>query len=121
MKDIYLSLQMTFILLTDLIFLKQNGSYKVTHPIKRQRYYCDNYFTWHKNRFCDHVKTCSGIAGIVYKFENQKLVSFHDNFKYVVDLAFTGYFDFETTTGDSILHDSKMFVISHYQIYSISY
>ena len=28
------------------------------------------------------------------------------------DLPFTGYFDFERTTGDSILHDPKMFGIS---------
>ena len=32
------------------------------------------------------------------------------------DLPFTVYFNFETTTGDSILHDPKMFVISYCQI-----
>ena len=34
------------------------------------------------------------------------------------DLPFTVYFDFETTTGDSILHDPKIFVISYCQIYA---
>ena len=34
------------------------------------------------------------------------------------DLYFTVYFDFETITGDNILHDSKMFVISYRQIYT---
>ena len=34
------------------------------------------------------------------------------------DLPFTVYFDFETTTSDSILHDPKIFVISYCQIYS---
>ena len=34
------------------------------------------------------------------------------------DLYFTVYFDFEITTGDNILHDSKMFVISYCQIYT---
>ena len=34
------------------------------------------------------------------------------------DLPFTVYFDFERTTGDSILHGPKMFVISYCQIYS---
>ena len=34
------------------------------------------------------------------------------------DLPFTVYFNFETTTGYSILHDPKMFVISSCQIYS---
>ena len=110
---------MTFILLTDFIIpKKENGSDKVTHLITRQYYYCDKYFTWHKSRFYDHVKTCSDIARIVYKFGNQKVVSFQGNCKYMGYLPFTVYFDFETTTGDSILHDPKMFVISYCQIYS---
>ena len=32
------------------------------------------------------------------------------------DFPFVVFFDFETTTGDSILHDSKMFVINYCQI-----
>lgn len=36
----------------------------------------------------------------------------------MADLSFTVYFDFKTTTGDSILHDPKMFVISYCQIYA---
>ena len=47
-----------------------------------------------------------------------KTVPFQDNFKYIRDLPFTVYFDFEITTGGSILHDSKMFVISYCQNYS---
>ena len=27
-----------------------------------------------------NIKSCSDIAGIVYKFENNKVVSFQDNF-----------------------------------------
>ena len=33
------------------------------------------------------------------------------------DLLFAVYFDFETTTGDRVLHNSKMFVIRYCQIY----
>ena len=33
-------------------------------------------------------------------------------------MPFTVYFDFETTTGDSIPHDPKMFVINYCQIYA---
>ena len=97
---------------------KKNESYKVTYPITRQCYYRDKYFIWHKSRFYDDVKTCSDIAGIVYKFENQKIILFQNNFKYMRDLPFTVYFDFETTTEDSILHDPKIFVISYCQFYS---
>ena len=34
------------------------------------------------------------------------------------DLPFTVYFDFETTTGDSVLLDKKMYVISYSQVYT---
>ena len=34
------------------------------------------------------------------------------------DFAFTVYLDFDTTTGDSILHDPKKFLIRYSQIYS---
>ena len=33
-------------------------------------------------------------------------------------MPFTVYFDFETTIGDSILHNPKMFAISYCQIYT---
>ena len=66
----------------------------------------------------NHVKTYSDIAGIVYKLENHKTIYFRDNFKYMGDLPFTVYFYLETTTGDSILHEPKMFVISYCQIYA---
>ena len=64
------------------------------------------------------IKRCNNIAGIVYKFNNRKVVSFLDNFKYIGDLPFTVYFDFETTAGDSVTDDKKMFVISYCQIYA---
>ena len=33
------------------------------------------------------------------------------------DLPFTVYFDFETTTGDSVTDDKKMYIISYCQIF----
>ena len=53
------------------------------------------------------VQVCSSVAGVVYKFSNQKIVSFHDNFKFMGNLPLTVYFDFETTTGDSVINDKK--------------
>ena len=38
------------------------------------------------------------MPGVIYKSENQNLASFKDNFKYLSDLPFVAYFDFETTT-----------------------
>ena len=71
-----------------------------------------------KNNFLDHIKVCSSVSGIVYKFENNKIISFQENFKSMEDLLFTVYFDFETTKGDDITNDPKMFVISYCQIYA---
>ena len=59
----------------------------------------------HYSTFRKHIKSCSDIAGVVYKFENNKIVTFQDNFKYMGNFSFTVYFDFETTTGDNILQD----------------
>ena len=87
------------------------------HPTTRQCYYCDHYFA-SKQVFENHIKRCSNVAGIVYKFSNKKIVSFQDNFKYIGDLPFTVCFDFEITTGDSVTDDKKMFVISYCQIYT---
>ena len=83
---------------------KVKGHYRTYHLATRQYYYCDKYFACPANTFYQHTKICSDIAGTVYKFENNKVISFQDNFKYVGALAFTVYFDFETTTSYSILH-----------------
>ena len=41
------------------------------------------------------------MPGVIYKSENQNLASFKDNFKYLSDLPFAAYFDFETTTSSA--------------------
>ena len=45
------------------------------------------------------------MPGVIYKFENQNLVTFGDNLKHMVDLPCVAYFDFEPTT-DSGLQNS---------------
>lgn len=56
-------------------------------------------------------KKWTSIEGIVYSFKNNKIISFQGNFKYLGDISFTIYYDFEITTGDNIFQDPKMFVI----------
>ena len=51
-------------------------------------------------------------------FGNGQIINFQDNFKYLGDVLFTVYFDFEIATGDSAFFDSKMFAVSYCQIYS---
>lgn len=55
---------------------------------------------------------------IIYTFDNGKIISFQGNFKFLRDFPVTVYFDFETTTGDVVFFDPKMFAMSYCQIYS---
>ena len=77
----------------------QKGDYRLLHPAARQCRYCDNYFTCSKNEFLKYVKKCTSIEGIIYKCENNKIISFQDNFKHLGDVPFTICFDFKITTG----------------------
>ena len=76
-------------------------------------FYCNNYFPKSKEAFKIHVKKCASIEGIVYSFANGRIVSFQDNFNF----SFYRIFDFETITGDDIVKDLKIFVVSYCQIY----
>ena len=96
---------------------KVKGEYKLQDPTTRQCHYCKNCFVGSRNEFAKHVKRCSSIEGIIYSFDNNKIISFQDNFGHLGDVPFTVYFDFETTIGDNIFQDPKMFVISYCQIY----
>ena len=56
---------------------------------------------------------------IIYTFENGKIISFQSNLKYLGDVPFTVYYDFEITTGDIVFSDPKMFVVSYCRIYTV--
>ena len=63
-------------------------------------YECLSYSTFFlsKNCFEKHLKKSSRVPGILYRFENQSLVTFEDNYEFRGDSPFAAYFDFETTT-----------------------
>ena len=66
-----------------------------------------------------HLPICAAREGITYAFDNDQVLNFQDNLKYLADVPFTVYFDFETTTtGGSLFFDLEMFVVSYCQIYS---
>ena len=65
-----------------------------------------------------HLQVCAAKEGITCSFENGQIITFEDNFRYLGDVPFPVYFDFETTNGDSVFFDLKMFVVSYCQIYS---
>ena len=92
---------------------KVKGDKNFFNNTVRQCYYCENYFVKTKEALEKHTKVCAAKEGIIYTFENGKIISFQDNFKYLGDVPFTVYFGFETTTGDIIFSDRKMFVVSY--------
>lgn len=80
---------------------------KAIEKLKAQQcYYCNKYFS-NVSKFNAHVKCCSEISGITYKFEHKNIISFQNNFSYLVDLPFVIYFYYKTISGDSIFSDKK--------------
>ena len=64
------------------------------------------------------MTVCSQTDGIVYKFDNKSLVSYKDNYRFLGDLPFVAYFDFETTAGNGASMDKKMYVLNYCLIFA---
>ena len=88
---------------------------KIKCPIVRQCPFCENFFAKNEENMKHHIKICAAQEGITYCFNNGDIISFQDNFKYLDDVPFTVYFHFETTTGDTVFFDPKIFVVSYCQ------
>lgn len=77
------------------------GEEKISHRTVKQCHYCENFFAKTNENMKKHLSVCSAKGGITYTFDNGQIVNFQDNFKYLGDVPFMAYFDFETTTGNS--------------------
>ena len=53
----------------------------------------------------NHLSICATKERITYSFDNSQIIDYQDNFKYMGDVPFSVYFDFETTTGDAVFFD----------------
>ena len=67
-----------------------------------------------------HLSICAAKEGITYLFDNAQIIDYQDNYKYIGDLPFAVYFDFETTTENAVFFDWKMFVISYCMTFSFN-
>ena len=65
-----------------------------------------------------HLSICGARQGITYSFDNSQILNYQDHFKYQVDLLFSVYFDFETTMGNAVFFNPRMYVVSYCQIYT---
>ena len=50
----------------------------------------------------EHLPVCSAKEGLMFSFDNSQIIDYRDSYKYMGDLPFSIYFDFETTTEDAI-------------------
>ena len=76
------------------------GKEKVINRTVRQCHSCQNYFAKNHVKMQNHLSICAAKEGMTYSFDNSQIIDYQDNYKYMGDLPFTVYFDFETTTGD---------------------
>ena len=63
-----------------------------------------------------HLSCCAGKAGFTFLFDNEKIIDYQDHFKNLGDFPFAVYYDFETTTGNVVFFDAKMYVVSYCMI-----
>ena len=83
------------------------------HRTVYQCYYCQKIFAKSKENIKKDLSVCSAKEEITYAFDNGHILNYQDNFKYLGDLPFTVYLDFETTTGNSPFFNSAMYVMSY--------
>ena len=102
------------------IGLFKNGVEKISNRTVKQCHYCDNFFAKTDEKMNQHISVCSAKQGITYSFDNAQIIDYQDNYKYMGDLPFSVYFDFETTTGDAVFFHSKMYVVSYCMIVSFN-
>ena len=67
-----------------------------------------------------HLSVCTAKEGISYSFDNSQIIDYQENFKCMGDVPFSVYFDFETTTGDAVFFNLKMYVVSYCLIFTFN-
>ena len=91
----------------------RKGSKYVDHTTARQCHCCNHYFAKTEEKMNYHMSVCTAKAGVTYSFDYAKIIDYQDNYKFMGDVPFTVYFDFETTTGSVVFFDAKMYVVSY--------
>ena len=61
-----------------------------------------------------HMNVSGSMPGLLYRFENQNILTFLDNTKFMGDVPFSNYFDFETTAGKKAYNFKEDVAFIHY-------
>ena len=78
--------------------------------------YAWNKFFVEKKSLEKHLNVCGHIPGNMNNFENQNIQTFLENVKFVGDLPFFIYFDFESTSGKKVYNfdeDRTLYPVSY--------
>ena len=97
-----------------------NGSQLRTANTLYECFYCNEFWVV-KSKYEKHVRVCGRKRGVVYDFDLKNIVTFEDNFKYMGNVPFSVYADFETTapTDDYLSPENKqMFTVSYSLIFA---
>ena len=90
----------------------RKGEKYMHHAGARQCHYCNNYFVKSEEKMNHNLSVFAATAGVTYSFDNGKIIDYQGNYKFIEDVPFSIYFDFETTTGSVVFFDAKMYVVS---------
>ena len=81
----------------------EEGKERIFNRVVKQCHYCENLLAKNNEAMKKHLSICAAKERITYAFDNGQVITFQDNFKYLGDVPFTVYFNFETaTTSDSV-------------------
>lgn len=69
---------------------------------------------------CRSISQFVQLKRAKHSFGNSQIIDYEDNFKYMSDVLFSIYFDFETTTGHALFCDSKTYVMSYCLIFTFN-
>ena len=89
------------------------GGKKLKNVFTKQCHYCNIYFVMSEKKMNHHLSVCTGKTGFTFTFNDGKIIDYQDNFKFLGDVPFSIYFDFEMTIGSAVFFDAKMYVVSY--------
>ena len=96
----------------------EKGKERIFNRVVKQCHYCESFLAKNDEAMKRHLSICAAREGITYAFDNGQVITFQDNFKYLGDVSFTVYFNFEAaTTSDSVFFDPKVFAVSFCQVH----
>ena len=115
MNIFFVIMQMTYPSLTGPTILERGKKKKLSSIHHRDSVFIVIIFFTKKDVLEKHVKVCSSVTGIAYRFYNQKNRVFSKKFQLYGRFP---VYSLQATTGGSVIDDKKMYVISYCQVYA---